>query len=60
MEAHPDLMKLRLTHDPRQPEEQPVMVSARIIETLAICDQNCEQRAELKQLVPVAIVASEP
>src|SRR5215204_2959832 len=57
MEAHPDLMKLRLTHDSGQAEEQPVMVSARIIEALAICDQNCEHRAELKQLVPIAIVA---
>jgi hypothetical protein len=47
MEAHPDLMKLRLTHDPRQAKEQAVMISAWIVETLAIGDQDCEHRAEL-------------
>ena len=36
------------------------MLSARIVETLAIRDQDCEHRAELEQLVPVAIVAGEP
>ena len=57
--AHPDLMKLGLAHDPGQAEQEPIVVGPRIVETLAIRDQHGKHRAELKQLMPVAIVAGE-
>jgi len=60
MKAHPDLVKLCLTHDAGQTEQQTVVVSARIVKALTIRDQHPEHRAELEQLVPVTIVAGEP
>lgn len=60
MKAHPDLVKLGLAHDAGQTEQQTVVVGARVVEALAIRDQHPEHRAELKQLMPIAIVAGEP
>src|SRR3954452_2197498 len=60
VEAHSDLMQLRLAHDAGQAQEQAVVVGARIVEPLAIGDEHPEQGAQLEQLMPVAVVAREP
>jgi hypothetical protein len=60
VEAHPDLMQLRLAHDAGQAQEQAVVVGAGIVEPLAIGDEHPEQGAQLEQLMPVAVVAREP
>ena len=60
MEAHPDLVKLRLAHDAGQAEQQTIVVGPRIVETLAIRNEHAEHRAEFEELMPVAIVAGQP
>src|SRR5215212_6114545 len=55
MQAHSELMQLRLAHDAGQAQKQAVVVSGRIVEPLAIGEEYPEQRAQLKQLMPVAV-----
>ena len=57
MQAKPDLMQFRFTHDAGQAEQQTVMIGTRVEQPLAIGDQHAEQRAQFQQLMPVAIVA---
>ena len=59
VQAHADLVQLRLTHDPRQPKQKPIMVSARIVQPLAVSDEHVKDRAQLQQLVPVVVVAGQ-
>ena len=57
MKPNLDLVQFRLTHDPRQAQEQPVMIRSRIVQTFAIGNQHTKQRAELEKLMPIPIVA---
>ena len=59
MKAHPDLVKLRLAHDAGQAEQQTIVIGARLVEPFTIRNENPEYRAELKKLMPIAIVASQ-
>ena len=59
VQAHADLMQLSLAHDPRETQQKPIMVKSRIIYSFAVGDENAEHRAELKQLMPVTVVACE-
>src|SRR3954447_402675 len=60
MQAQADLVQFGFAHDPRQAEQQPVMVGARVIEALAIGQDHAEERAQFEQLVPIAVVARQP
>ena len=59
MKADLDLMQFRFTHDPRQAQEQPVVIGRRIVEPFAIGNQHAKQRAQLEKLMPIPIVACE-
>ena len=60
MQAQADLVQLGFAHDPRQAEQQPVMVGARVVEPLAIGQDHAKQRAQFEQLMPIAVVARQP
>ena len=60
MKALLDLMQARLAHDPGQAKQRPVVVGAGIVETLAIGDDDAEERAPIEELMPIAIVAGGP
>ena len=60
METLPDLVQLRLAHDAGQTEQQAIMVGAGIIETFAVGNDDAEERAQIEELMPVAIVAGKP
>src|SRR3954454_14792747 len=60
MQAQADLVQLGFTHDPRQAEQQPVMVGGRIVKALAVGQDHAEQRAQFEQLMPIAVVARQP
>ena len=60
MQSQLDLVQLGLAHDPGQAEQQAIVVSAGVIEALAIGNQHPEQRAQFQQLMPIAVVAGEP
>jgi hypothetical protein len=53
-------VQLGLAHDPGQAQQKPVVVGARVVETLAVGEDHAEQRAQLEQLMPVAVVAGQP
>ena len=57
MQTQADLVQLGLTHDPRQAEQQPVVIGTRVVETLAIGEDHAKQRAQFEELVPIAVVA---
>ena len=59
VQAHPDLVQLRLAHDAGQAQKQAVVVGAGVVEALAVADDDAEHRAQLQQLVPVAVVAGQ-
>ena len=50
-------MQLGFAHDPRQAEQQPVVIGARIVEALAVGEDHAKQRAQFEELVPIAVVA---
>src|SRR3954463_5514155 len=60
MQAQADLMQFGFAHDPRQTEQQPIVVGTRIIEALAIGQDHAEQRAQFEQLMPIAVIARQP
>ena len=60
MQAQADLVQLGFAHDPRQTEQQPVMVGARVVEPLAIGQDHAKQRAQFEQLMPIAVIARQP
>src|SRR3954454_21053022 len=60
MQAQTDLMQFGFAHDPRQTEQQPIVVGTRIIEALAIGQDHAKQRAQFEQLMPIAVVARQP
>src|SRR5258708_25270735 len=59
MEAHPDLVEFRLAHDAGQAQQQTIVVGLWVVEALAIRNEHAEHRAELKELMPVSIVAGQ-
>jgi hypothetical protein len=54
-----DLVQFRFTHDPRQAQEQPVVVGRGIIQAFAIGNQRTKQRAQFEQLMPIPVVTGE-
>src|SRR4051794_884853 len=60
MQAQADLVQFGFAHDPRQAEQHPIMIDARIVEALAIGQNHAEQRAQFEQLMPIAVVARQP
>jgi hypothetical protein len=51
------MMELGLAHHAGQPQEQSVVIGAWIIDALGVRDQRAKHRAELEQLIPIAVVA---
>jgi hypothetical protein len=60
MQAQTDLVQLGFAHNPRQAEQQPIVVGTWIIEALAIGQDHPKQRAQLEQLMPIAVIARQP
>jgi hypothetical protein len=57
--ALPERRHLDVTHDPLEPQQQPIVDQARVIDTIVINEHDRRDRAEFHQLRPVAIVARE-
>src|SRR5262249_35748876 len=57
--THFDLVQFSFAHHPGQPEQQTVVVSSWVIDSFGIGDQRAEDRAEIKQAIPITIVARE-
>jgi hypothetical protein len=51
--AVPQHMQLGLRHDPRQAQEQAVIVIRRVVQAILIRQQRTEQAAQFEQLMPV-------
>ena len=60
MQARPDLVQLRLAHEAREAQQKAVVVTAGVVQALAVGEDHPEERAQLQQLVPVAVVAGQP
>src|SRR5574341_213440 len=60
VQTNPELVQFRLTHHAGKPQNQAVVIGPRVIEPFAVGDENSEDRAQVKQLIPVAVVASHP
>jgi hypothetical protein len=60
LQASADEVKLRLADRALQPEQQPVIDRAWVIEPVLVADQRARQRAQLQQPVPIGIVSREP
>src|SRR5215469_15840810 len=52
-------MQLRFAHDPRQAQEKPVMIGLWIVQPFAVGNQHPKQRAQLEELMPIAVVTSQ-
>ena len=55
-----DEVQFGFTHGAFQPEQQPVVELARVIQAVLVADQGAGQRADLQQPVPVGVVAGQP
>src|SRR5438477_740338 len=53
-------MQLDLAHAAFEAEQEPVIEYARMVQTISVGDQRIDERAEIQQVVPVAIVAGQP
>jgi hypothetical protein len=51
-----ELVQLGFAHHPRQPQEQTIMIAARVVELFAVGNQGAEYGAQLDQSIPIAIV----
>jgi hypothetical protein len=58
---HPllDPVQFRRAHRPLQPEQQPVVVVGRIVDSIGIRQQDTPQRAQFQQLTPVPLRAGQ-
>jgi hypothetical protein len=59
-EPRPDQVQLGLAHRPLETEHQPVVELRRVVYPVCVGDQRVGQRAQIQQLVPVGVVASQP
>jgi hypothetical protein len=55
----PQPAELGLAHRPLEPEQQPIVELAGIVDAFGVNDQGVEQPAELQQLIPVAVIAGQ-
>ena len=55
-----DQVQLGLRHRPLQPQDEPVVEVARMVDTVGVGDQGVGQRTQVKQLIPVGVVAGQP
>ena len=60
LQAGADEVQLGLRHRALEPEQQPVVEVAGVIEPVLVADQRARQRADLEQPVPVGVVARQP
>ena len=58
-QARAQEVQLRLRHLPLEPEQQPVVELARVVEAVLVQDQRLGERADLEQPVPIGVVAGE-
>ncbi len=56
----PDQVQLGLAHRALQAEHQPVVEVGRVIDAVGVGDQRVGHRAQIQQLIPVAVVAGQP
>jgi hypothetical protein len=59
-QAGTDQVQLDLAHRPLEAQQQPVIEDARMVEPIAIADQRIDQRAQVQQVVPIAVVPGQP
>src|ERR1700761_1823784 len=57
MQTQADLVQFGFAHDPRQAEQQPVVIGTRVVEALAVGEDHAKQRAQFEELMPIAVVA---
>ena len=55
MQADLDLMQPRFSHDPRQTREKPIMTGSPIVRAHGVCNQDTEQRAQIKEHLTVLL-----
>ena len=60
LQAGADEVQLGFGHRALEPEQQPVVELARVIEPVLVEDQRVGHRADLQEPVPVGVVAREP
>src|SRR5215211_6281914 len=60
MEARLDEMQFDLAHRPLQAEQQPVIENAWMVQTLGVADERIDDRAQVQQVIPIAIISSQP
>ena len=53
-------VQLGLGHDPREPEQEPVVVIGRVVQPVLIGQQGAEHRAQFQELMPVLARAGQP
>jgi len=56
-QAGPDEVQLGLAHGALEPEEEPVVELAGVVEAVLVADQRVGERADLQQPVPIGVVA---
>ena len=59
LQAGADHVQLGFAHGPFEPEQQPVVETARVVQAVLVEDQRAGQGTEFQQAVPVAGVASQ-
>ncbi len=59
MEPNLDLVQLRFAHDPRQAQQQAIVIGARVIHPLAVSNQNAKERTQLDDFDPLLWPAEE-
>jgi hypothetical protein len=58
-QSRPQHVQLCFAHRSLEPEQEPVIEVAGIVDAILIHDQRIAQRADLQESVPVAVVAGE-
>ena len=60
LQPGPQHVQLRLAHGALQPQQQPVVERARVVEPVGVGDQRVGHPAQVQQPVPVGVVAGQP
>ena len=53
-------VQLGLGHDPREPEQEPVVVIGRVVEPILVGEQHAKHRTQFNELMPVLARAGQP
>ena len=53
-------VQLGLGHDPREPEQEPVVVIGRVVQPILVGEQDAEHRTQFDELMPVLARAGQP